>query len=294
MSAVVTQPDKPCGRGKKLTPPPVKTFALEKGIKVLQHKSVRTQEFEDQLKELSPDLAVVVAYGKILPLNILNLPKFGCINIHASLLPYYRGAAPINWAIIKGEKVTGVTSMFMDEGMDAGDILLQKKAKITESMDACDLHDTLAELGAQVLLETLESLENNRLVRIPQKHESATYAPMMSKELGLIEWNTDCRDIHNLVRGVTPWPGAYTFYMGNRMKVWGTEICNADECAFSDRCESLKPGQILDTNRSGITVKCGNGAIKLKAIQMDNCRKMGSEECWHNIYKGEKLGDYCT
>ncbi|MDD4495074.1 MAG: methionyl-tRNA formyltransferase, partial [Eubacteriales bacterium] len=121
ISAVVTQPDKPCGRGKKLTPPPVKTFALEKGIKVLQPKSVRTQEFEDQLKELSPDLAVVVAYGKILPLNVLNLPKFGCINIHASLLPYYRGAAPINWAIIKGEKVTGVTSMFMDEGMDTGD-----------------------------------------------------------------------------------------------------------------------------------------------------------------------------
>ncbi len=285
IAAVVTQPDKPCGRGKRMASPPVKEFALENGLNVLQPERIRNESFFDELTALSPELIVVVAYGKILPSAILKLPKYGCINIHASLLPKFRGAAPINWAIIKGERVTGVTSMLMDEGMDTGDILLQREFQIPEEMDASGLHDALSTLGAELLAETLEQLLQHELVRIPQEHEQATIAPIMTKELGLIDWKLDSVDIHNLVRGVTPWPGAYTFYKGCRMKVWKAEL-REDLCVIN----GTEPGSIIEINRSGISVACGSGILKITQVQMENCKRLCSEECWHNIDREEIFG----
>lgn len=285
LAAVVTQPDKPCGRGKKLTAPPVKQFASEKGLTVLQPERIKGESFLNELAAFSPELIVVVAYGKILPSAVIKLPEYGCINIHASLLPKYRGAAPINWAIIKGENVTGVTSMLMDEGMDTGDILLQKEMRITEETNAAGLHDALSVLGAELLKETLEKLQSHKLVRIPQDNEKATYAPIMTKELGLIDWTLAARDIHNLVRGVTPWPGAYTYYKEGRLKIWKTDV--REDMAANG---GVEPGNIVDINRNGISVACGSGVLRITEMQMENCRRLCSEECWHNIDGDEIFG----
>lgn len=283
--AVVTQPDKPKGRGNKMCPPPVKEYAMEHGIEVLQPDKVKTEEFTEKIREINPDLMITAAYGKILPKSVLDIPKYGCINVHGSLLPKYRGAAPIQWSIINGDKVTGITTMYTDVGMDTGDMLLKGEIEITEDMTASELHDKLSVLGAEVLKETLKKLKDGTLERIPQTDSEATYAAMMTKELGCIDWTKSAKEIHNLVRGTNPWPGSYTFYCGNKMKVWVTSVMSEDE-------HNLKPGTILKVSKDGMVVACGKGKLNIKDIQFDNSRRMSIEEyiCGHKINEGEILG----
>ena len=264
--AVVTQPDKPKGRGKKLAMPPVKELALKYDIPVYQPIKARDEEFVATLKELNPDIIVVVAFGQILPKSILDIPKFGCINVHVSLLPKYRGAAPINWVIINGEEKTGVTTMYMDEGLDTGDMILTEEFDLDDEITAGELHDKMKDRGADVLIETLKQIEKGTAPRIPQNHEEFTYAPMMNKALGEINWSKSAREIHNLVRGVNPWPSAYTTYEGSTMKVWKTEVLNET----SDK----EPGTILKVDKDGIRVSTKDNVVLVKEIQMPGKKRV--------------------
>ncbi|SVC62353.1 uncharacterized protein METZ01_LOCUS315207, partial [marine metagenome] len=221
---VVTQPDRPKGRGRESTPPPVKQFALEKKIPILQPKKCTSPDIVKSLDKLNTDVFVVVAFGQILDKNLLELPSHFCINLHSSLLPKYRGAAPINWALINGETETGITTMKMDIGLDTGDILLSDKVPINCEDDAQSLHDTLALKGSNLVLETLNQLDCGSLKAVPQNADQASYAPKLKKEDGLIEWNQPAIKIHNLVRGLTPWPGAFSFLESKRFKICKTEI----------------------------------------------------------------------
>ena len=219
ISGVFTQPDKPKGRHGVLTPPPVKELALKNGIKVYQPTKMRDGTALEMLKEASPELVIVVAYGKILPKEILEFPKYGCINIHASLLPKLRGAAPIQWSVINGFEKTGVTSMQMDEGLDTGDMLLSEEIEIGENETSGELHDRLSLLGADVLEKTISALENGELKPIKQNESEFTYAPMLSKELSPIVWNLTAREVHNKIRGLSPWPGASAVLNGKTVKI---------------------------------------------------------------------------
>ena len=263
---VVTQPDKPQNRGKKLGMPPVKELALKYDIPVYQPIKARDEEFVATLKELNPDIIVVVAFGQILPKSILDIPKFGCINVHVSLLPKYRGAAPINWVIINGEEKTGVTTMYMDEGLDTGDMILTEEFDLDDEITAGELHDKMKDRGADVLIETLKQIEKGTAHRIPQNHEEFTYAPMMNKALGEINWSKSAREIHNLVRGVNPWPSAYTTYEGSTMKVWKTEVLNET----SDK----EPGTILKVDKDGIRISTKDNVVLVKEIQMPGKRRV--------------------
>lgn len=263
---VVTQPDKPQNRGKKLGMPPVKELALKYDIPVYQPLKARDEEFVNVLKELNPDVIVVVAYGQILPKSILDIPKFGCINVHVSLLPKYRGAAPINWVIINGEEKTGVTTMYMDEGLDTGDMILQKEFELDNEITAGELHDKMMVVGAETLKETLDLIEKGCAPRTKQNHDEFSYAPMMDKSLGNIDFNKSAKDIHNLVRGVNPWPSAYTTYDGKAMKVWKTKVLNE---------ESQKaPGTILSVDKDGIKVSTLDKVILLEEIQMPGKKRV--------------------
>ncbi len=284
VAAVVTQPDKPKGRGNKLTPPPVKEYALNNNIPVLQPEKVKTGTFAQQLREIAPDLLVTVAYGRILPQEVLDIPPYGCVNVHGSLLPKYRGAAPIQWSVINGDSITGITTMYTDIGMDTGDMLLKREVEIGINETAGELHDKLSIIGAEVLLETLKELEKRTLVRIPQPADEATYVTMISKETGRIDWSKTMEQIHNLVRGTDPWPGAYTFYKGERMRVWKTEYSNIEKAS--------KPGEIIEVKKEGILVGTGKGNIMLKEIQFDSGKRLKVEQylAGHSIDKGELLG----
>lgn len=284
---VVTQPDKPFGRKQsELKAPPVKEAAIKLGIAtVLQPVKVRTPEFLEAVRALEPDLIVTAAYGRILTRNVLDVPKLGCINVHASLLPKYRGAAPIQWAVINGDDKTGITTMFMDEGMDTGDILLAREVPIPPDMTSGELFDELMPLGAEVLLDTLKALENGTLKRTPQDHSKAVNVPMMTKELGLIDWNRKAVEIHNLVRGTNPWPGAFTYYNGSRMKLWKTAVLEG--CPV---LKTGKPGALLKVQKDSLTVETGDGCLQITELQFDNCRKMSASECGHNMDEGEVLG----
>lgn len=291
VAAVVTQPDKPKGRGKKTAPPPVKEYAQSHGIPVNQPEKVKTPEFYQWLKDMNPDLLITAAYGKILSKEILDTPPLGCINVHASLLPKYRGAAPIHWAVINGETVTGVTTMYTDIGMDTGDILLQSEVKITDTMTTGELHDTLAQLGAQVLRETLKQLTNGTLVRIPQDPASATYAPMITKDTGRIDWNRKTAEIHNLVRGTNPWPGAFTMYKGQRLRIWKTGLDKQDDMtAMVKDLHKILPGTLFRKNRDRLLIKTADGYIAVFEVQFDSGRRMDIAECGHNMDEGEILG----
>jgi methionyl-tRNA formyltransferase len=285
--AVVTQPDKPVGRKQNvLQYTDVKKAALEHGIKtVLQPEKVRTQEFTDTIRDLSPDLIITAAYGRIIPKEILEIPTLGCINVHGSLLPKYRGAAPIQWAIINGDRVTGITTMFMDVGIDTGDMLLKREVPISEDMTYRELYEKLRELGADVLKDTLMQLEEGTLKRIPQDHQEATIFPMMKKEMGLIDWSKSAWEVHNLVRGTDPWPGAFTFYKGERLKIWKTSLIKSDEPYLA-----AKPGSICKITKDSLVVATGNGFLKITEIQFESCRKMSALECGHNMDEGEILG----
>ena len=267
---VVTQPDKPVGRGKKMGMPPVKELALKYDLPVYQPIKARDEEFVNILKDLNPDLIVVVAFGQILPKSILDIPKFGCVNVHVSLLPKYRGAAPINWVIINGEDKTGVTTMYMDEGLDTGDMILTSEFELNDEITAGELHDIMKEEGAKVLKETIDLIEKGEAPRIPQNHEEFTYAPMMNKTLGQIDFSKSAKDIHNLVRGVNPWPSAYTTYKGQTMKIWKTKVLSES----SDKA----PGTILKVDKEGIRVSTKDNVILISEIQMPGKKRVLVEE----------------
>lgn len=263
---VVTQPDKPKGRGKKLGMSPVKELAIENNIPVYQPVKARDKEFIDKIKSLNPDVIVVVAFGQILPKEILEIPKLGCINVHVSLLPKYRGAAPINWVIINGEEKTGVTTMYMDEGLDTGDMILKTEVNLDENITAGELNDKMMNIGAETLKETLRLIEEGNAPREVQNHEEFSYAPIMNKSLGNIDFSKSAREIHNLVRGVNPWPSAYTTYNDVIMKVWKTKVL--DEKSTKD------VGTIIDVSKDGIKVSTIDNVLLIEEIQMPNKKRM--------------------
>jgi methionyl-tRNA formyltransferase len=266
--AVVTQPDRPKGRGQKPVSPPVKELAGQHGLTVLQPLKVRAPEFVDAMRELNPDIIVVVAFGQILPKSLLEIPKHGCINVHASLLPRYRGAAPLNWCIINGETETGVTTMLMDVGLDTGDMLLKKVTPIDPEEDTSSLHDRLALLGADALDETLELLLAGKLTPEKQDDTLSCYAPLLKKEDGLIDWNKDPGTLKNLVRGMTPWPGAFTYLDGRLVKVFRVRTGRGDGVA----------GTVLAADRDGIEVACQRGSIILEELQLEGKKRLPARD----------------
>ncbi|MCI9626089.1 MAG: methionyl-tRNA formyltransferase [Clostridia bacterium] len=263
--AVFCQPDKPVGRNQKLQKPPVKEFADEQGIPVFQPESLKLDMVKNCIEALEPDLIAVVAYGKMLPKAILDYPRYGCINVHGSLLPKYRGSAPVHWAVMNGETKTGVTTMYMAEEMDAGDILLAKETPIGETEIAGDVYDRLAEMGADLLLETIEKLEAGALNPVPQDAAQVSFAPMLKKEMGKIDWTKTSEEIINLIRGLNPWPVAYTNTNKGILKIYRAE----KEQIPSD----LPPGTVIE-NPTSLIVKTGNGCISLKEVQLQGKRKM--------------------
>lgn len=265
--AVFTQPDKPKGRGYEMTPPPVKVKALEHGIPVYQPVSMRDGEAFEILKQFDADVYVVVAYGKILPKEILDLPKKGCINVHASLLPRHRGASPIQWSIVSGDKITGVTTMYMDEGMDTGDMIIKKSMDIDDELTADILHDKLAELGADCLSETLKNIENDIVIREKQQEDLVTYAPIIKKEMALIDFNDDAEKINCKIRGFNSWPCAYFWLDNKRIKVYKAKVCTL----------SGKAGEVLK-NDGALIIGCGNNALELLEIQIEGKRRMTAAE----------------
>lgn len=282
--AVVSQPDKPKGRGKKLAPTPVKEYALEQGLQVYQPEKARDPEFVALLEELAPDVIAVTAFGQILPENILNIPKYGCINVHGSLLPKYRGAAPMQWSIIDGEKVTGITTMFMAKGMDTGDMLLKTEVEIKPDDNFASVHDKMAEAGADLLLETLTALKAGTIKRVPQDHEAATYAPMITKETGHIDWTKDAQEIIDLMRGLDPTPGAYTDYEDEPLKLYRGIKADGE---YSQG----KPGEIVDVTKKGFVVKCGDGALTITELQARGKKRMATDAYLrgHEMNKGVLL-----
>ncbi|WP_031516170.1 methionyl-tRNA formyltransferase [Desulfofalx alkaliphila] len=264
--AVVTQPDRPRGRGRKLQPPPVKVVAEKNNIPVLQPEQIKTAEFYQELEQLNPDLIVVVAYGKILPLRILQIPPLGCINVHASLLPKYRGAAPIHWAVINGEKQTGITTMYMDEGMDTGDVILSEAIEIKPDDTVGDVHDRLALLGAKVLGETIDGILRGHAPRFAQDHDQASYAPMLKREHELIHWSRGAEDINNQVRGMNPWPGTYTTMDGEILKVWRTKVLEKESGSL--------PGTVVAIEDRCPVVQTGKGCLALLELQLQGAKRL--------------------
>lgn len=270
--AVVTNPDKPKGRGMKMIAPPVKEFAIEHNLKVYQPEKVKgNEEFIQEIKNMKPDLICVVAYGKILPKEILDIPAYGCINVHGSLLPKYRGAAPIQWAVINGDKVTGVTTMYMDIGMDTGDMILKEEVQIQDNETTGELWKRLSKIGGELLVKTIKQIEEKTAPRIPQGNDY-TMAPMLSKEMSKIDWNTKTSDeIKNLVRGLNPIMGAYTMYQGKKIKFWKVDLVNENTVEV----DKALPGQILIANdKDGLYIKTIDGAIKVLEIQGENAKRM--------------------
>lgn len=285
VSGVFTQPDKPVGRNQnKLVFSPVKSCALKNNIKVYQPVTLKNEEIIDNIKNLKPDIIVVVAYGKILPKEILDIPKYGCINIHGSLLPKYRGAAPIQWSIINGEKITGVTTMLMDEGLDTGDILLKKEIEILEDDTSESLFKRMSCIGADLLVETIELLEKGALNRTKQDEALSSYTRIIKKIDGNIDWNKPSRDIYNLIRGMIPWPVAYTYTKQNKLlKIYKAKL--------SDMSSDV-PGKVL--NIDPLVISCGGGtSLELLEVQLEGKKRIKSEEFvrGYRISKNDLLGD---
>lgn len=282
---VVTNPDKPKGRGMKMVASPVKEYAMQKGIEVYQPLKVRNnEEFINTIKKMNPDLICVVAYGKILPKELLDIPRLGCINVHGSLLPKYRGAAPIQWAVLNGDSKTGITTMYMNEGMDTGDILLKQEVAIGENETTGELWNKLSKIGANLLVETIKQIQAGTAKRIKQPNDY-TLAPMLNKEIANIDWqNQNATKIKNLVRGLNPIMGAYTYLNGKKIKFWKVEKISIEELIqkyselseYKANVEKLQPGTVLFSNaKQGLYIKCNNGIISVIEIQGENSKKMG-------------------
>lgn len=267
VAAVVTQPDKPKGRGKEIQMSPVKETALKYHIPVYQPVRARDQEFVEEMRALQPDVMVVIAFGQILSKELLEVPKFGCVNIHASLLPAYRGAAPIQWAVINGDEETGITTMMMDVGMDTGDMLEKKVVKLDPKETGGSLFDRLSLLGGDLILSTLQKMEDGTLVRTPQEHEKATYVKKISKTFGDIDWTMKAQEIERLVRGLNPWPSAYTHWNGKMLKVWEADV-------LPDSEEKAAPGTVLEACGDSLKVQTGHGILKITSLQLEGKKRM--------------------
>lgn len=268
---VVTQPDKPKGRGKQVQYTPVKEVALEHGIPVYQPLKVKDESFIQVLKELNPDIIAVAAFGQIIPKAILELPKYGCVNVHASLLPKYRGAAPIQWSIIDGEEVTGITIMQMDEGLDTGDMIMKESVVIDKKETAGSLHDKLAAIGGKLLLKALEAIENNRAVKEKQKDEESNYAVMLKKEMGHIDYKKSAIEIERLIRGLNPWPSAYSFLDGKTLKIWDADVVDSHQ-------KEVNPGVITAVTKDAFLVQTGEGILAIKELQLEGKKRMSTGE----------------
>lgn len=301
VTAVVTQPDKPKGRGKEVQMTPVKIQAMEYGIPVYQPVKVRDASFIEVLKGLEADVYVVIAFGQILPKAVLEIPRYGCINIHASLLPKYRGAAPIQWCVIDGEKETGITTMMMDAGLDTGDMLEKAVVPIGEKETGGSLHDKLSKAGGPLILSTLRKLEEGTLVPVPQTEEGTCYARMLTKSLGDIDWSKSAVSIERLIRGLNPWPSAYTCWNGKTIKIWAADviagqdertlISEAGECpgsagksatpapACAEKSAAPAPacGSIVHADRHSLVVKTGHGLLSVRELQMEGKKRMDIE-----------------
>ncbi|MBI4950283.1 MAG: methionyl-tRNA formyltransferase [Deltaproteobacteria bacterium] len=283
VSAVVTRQDKPRGRGLVVVESPVKEAALRNNIAVIEPLSMRDEAFKEALLSISPDIIAVVAYGKILPPSILELPPKGCINLHASLLPKYRGAAPINWAIINGEKTTGVSTMLMDKGMDTGPILLKEETAIGEDETAEGLGKRLSEIGSSLLAETINRVLERSVTPAPQDERDATWAPILKKGDGRIDWKKDARLVKCLIRGVVPWPGAHTLWRDSLLKIHSGLVIDADT--------GEAPGTITGLSRDGIEAACGKGTFVITGLQPENRKKITAAEFiqGYRIIKGERF-----
>lgn len=281
VQAVFTQPDKPVGRKMILTPPDVKVCAEKLEIPVYQPVKLKDSDSYDIIKELNPDVIVVVAYGQILPENILNIPKYGCINVHGSLLPKYRGAAPIQWSVLNGDKVTGVTTMYMEKGLDTGDILETKEYEIGINDTAGEVFDTLAEMGGKLILDTLEKAKKGELHPIKQDDSKSSYAKMLDKSMCNIDFSKTNLQVHNQVRGLSPWPVASTKLNGKVLKIFETRLAEGKG----------KPGEILNTNP--LTIACGEGAVVVNTVQLQGKKKMDSKAFLqgHKLEKGTVIGE---
>ena len=278
--AVVTNPDRPKGRGMKLVASPVKEFALEKNLKIYQPEKVKNNvEFIEEIKRFKPDVICVVAYGKILPKEILEISKFGCINVHGSLLPQYRGAAPIQWAVLNGDKTTGITTMYMDTGMDTGDMILKEKIEIGEDDTTGDVWENLSKIGANLLVKTLKQIEEGTAPRIPQGTDFSM-APMLDKEMSKIDWkNNDAKQIKNLVRGLNPIMGTYSYLDGKKIKFWKVD-------ALQDEDSNVENGTVIKADsKEGLYIKAKNGIIKVLEIQGENAKKMNIQD----FLRGNKI-----
>jgi methionyl-tRNA formyltransferase len=284
--AVVTQPDRPKGRELKLQPSPVKSLASQAGLPVLQPERARDEAFLGALRDLQPDLIAVAAYGQILPQSILNLPPYGCLNVHTSLLPRYRGAAPIQWAILNGDAETGVTIMKMNAGLDTGDILTQAITPIHFQDNSETLHDRLARMGAELLVQTIPDYVAGKLNARPQPAEGATYAPKIKKQDGHLDWNQPARNLWNRVRGLMPWPGAFSYLPGqpqpHLLKIWQAEVVE----------RAGPPGEVLQADKTGIVVGCGREALRILLLQREGGRRLPAQDflAGHPLRPGQLLG----
>jgi methionyl-tRNA formyltransferase len=283
---VVTQPDRPKGRDLKLQPPPVKELATKANVPVLQPERARNEDFIEEIRKLEPDLIAVAAFGQILPKTLLEIPRFGCLNVHTSLLPRYRGAAPIQWAILNGDPETGVTIMKMDEGLDTGDIITQEKTPIRDEDTSQTLHDRLAQIGADLLVRTIPKFIAGKIVPTHQSAEGVVHARKIKREDGVIDWNRPARTIWNRVRGLVPWPGAFTFLRNSPkphlLKIWQAEVAEG----------TGQPGKLLSANKTGIVVACGERALRISTLQLEGGRRLTAEQflAGHPLRPGNPLG----
>lgn len=267
--AVVTQPDKRKGRGKEMQYTPVKTAALNHGIEVYQPAKVKDEEFQNVLRDINADVIVVVAFGQILPPSIIHMPKYGCINVHASLLPKYRGAAPIQWAVIDGEKKTGITTMQMDEGLDTGDMMLKEVVPVDEKETGGSLHDKLAACGGKIILETLQKVEDGTVTYTKQDDSKSNYAKMLDKNLGKIDFTKKAVEIERLIRGLNPWPSAYTMLNGKTLKIWDADVLEG---------ENETPGKIVNITKDQIWISTGEGILAVNELQLEGKKRMNTED----------------
>ena len=271
--AVVTQPDKPKGRSKELVFSPVKEEAVKNNIQVLQPERARDEAFVEELRKYNADVFVVVAFGQLLPKSIIDMPRLGCINVHASLLPKYRGASPIQWAVIDGCEYSGVTTMKMDEGLDTGDILLVDKVKLDKKETGGSLFDRLSIVGAKLLIKTLEGLEAGTITPVKQDDSESTYVKMLHKSFGKMDFNKSAAELERLIRGLNPWPSAFTYIDGKMLKIWDADVAdNISEV----QTEEVKPGQVVTVGKNTFTIACGQGYLVVNEVQLEGKKRMDS------------------